>query len=138
MSSNFLNVIFCCCALAGGLLPEKGNAQPKSIRKAIISMDLKSASLKEVFEAIEQQTNFTFYYVESALTSTGDHRITLRANNESVAFFLKKIADETGLMFKQINGMINVKKQKKTERCSLLKQNKTGTARPCGDRESNR
>ena len=124
MSSNFLNVIFCCCALAGGLLPENGNAQPKSIRKAIISMDLKSASLKEAFDEIEQQTNFTFYYTESALTSTDDHKITLKVNNESVAFFLKKIANETGLMFKQVNGMINVKKIKKRKDAPFLNRRK--------------
>ena len=112
MSLNFLAAIFCCYAFAGVLLAEDGNAQPKSIKEVIISLHLEKAEIKAVLDAIEQKTEFRFSYLKGTLTSTKDHRLTLNATNQSVAFFLEKIAEKTGLVFKQVNGIINVKVSK--------------------------
>ncbi|MCG8321630.1 MAG: SusC/RagA family TonB-linked outer membrane protein [Cytophagales bacterium] len=109
MSINLLTGVFCCCAFAGVLLAEEGNAQTKSIREVIISLHLEKAELKTVLDAIEQKTPFRFSYLKGTLATTQDHRISLNATEQSVAAILETIAQKTGLVFKQVNSIINVK-----------------------------
>ena len=123
MSLNYLlTIIFCTCAMAGVVLPGDGNAQSKSIKEVIITMELNNAPVKAALNSIEGKTDFRFFYREGTLRSVQDQRITLNATNQSVAFFLKKIATETGLMFKQVDGMINVKIPEKPKQKSSKKQ----------------
>ena len=109
MSINLLTGVFCCCAFAGVLLAEEGNAQTKSIREVIISLHLEKAELKTVLDAIEQKTPFRFSYLKGTLATTQDHRLSLNATEQSVAAILETIAQKTGLVFKQVNSIINVK-----------------------------
>ncbi|MDN5211969.1 SusC/RagA family TonB-linked outer membrane protein [Fulvivirgaceae bacterium BMA12] len=109
MSVNFFAVIFCCGTFAGVLLAEDGNAQAKNIKEVMISLHLEKAEVKAILDAIEAKTEFRFSYLKETLTATKDHRLSLNATNQSVAFFLEKIAARTGLAFKQVNGIINVK-----------------------------
>ena len=109
MSVNFFAAIFCCGTFAGILLAEDGNAQAKNIKEVMISLHLEKAEVKAILDAIEAKTEFRFSYLKGTLGATKDHRLTLIATNQSVAYFLEKVAVNTGLAFKQVNGIINVK-----------------------------
>lgn len=83
--------------------PVKGQATGKQI-----NLDLKNASITEVFSAIEKETEFTFVFDEKI--SGANQRLTIKAVNESVEDVLNKITVKTGFLFKKINNTITVTK----------------------------
>ena len=54
-----------------------------------ISIDVKDAELKEVFENIERKTNFIFFYTDGVDNSK--RKVSIKANNETVAKILEEI-----------------------------------------------
>lgn len=82
--------------------------QHKSIKDVIVSVELENATIKQAIEALEANTEFKFAYSGEQLSKTKDHRITLKVEKKSVAYVLKQIANETGLIFQQSDGVIGV------------------------------
>lgn len=106
MSFKFFTGIFCCYAFAG-ILPVETSAQTKSVKEVYITLEAKEATLKTIFNEIEAKTVFRFSYLKGTLPDAG-HLITLETQYRSVAYYLTQIANETGLIFKQVNATINV------------------------------
>ncbi len=125
LSSKFiLYGTFAQCLLWGVLLAHEGGAQGnekvESVREAVISLSLPNASVEEVFSAIEQKTNYQFFYdkqfIDPAL------RVNIRARKEKVSEVLLTLSREAKLKFKQVNQVINVsliEKQQKPEEENL-------------------
>ncbi|MDR1624617.1 MAG: TonB-dependent receptor [Tannerellaceae bacterium] len=65
---------------------------------AMISLDLKNATIEEAFKAIEEQTEFTFFYDENELDS--GKRIDLKVDNAKITFVLDRILDKNVLSYK--------------------------------------
>lgn len=103
--SNKLFYLFCALFMAATTIaaPVKGQATGKQI-----NLDLKNASITEVFSAIEKETEFTFVFDEKI--SGANQRLTIKAVNESVEDVLNKITVKTGFLFKKINNTITVTK----------------------------
>ena len=108
MSIHICRGIIITCLLASVLLANDGNAQHKSIKEVFISLDLDKAILKESLETIEAKTGFQFIYSGITESFIKDTQVTMKVDNKSVAFVLKKIAEQTKLMFQQNDGMIGV------------------------------
>ena len=108
MSKTFLYAIVLTCMFTGVLLANEGKAQHKSIKEVFISLELDKVTLQKVLDVIEEQTDFKFIYSGKTRTLTEDLRITLKADNQSVAFVLKQIAREAGLIFQQNDGVIGI------------------------------
>lgn len=80
----------------------------QSIEKVFITVQLKQATLLEIFNALENQTDFTFGY-DRAVSNMQD-RLDLDFKHESVANILRKISRDASVKFKQINNNISVTK----------------------------
>lgn len=78
----------------------------QSLEDITVSLNLKEATITEVFNAIEQKTKFTFIFDEK-ISGTAQ-RFTIVAQNESIDSILDKITSKTGFAFKKINNTISV------------------------------
>ena len=63
-----------------------------------VSVDLKSAPMLTLFEAIQQQTGLRFIYSSDEIKSIG--KITVKAKNESVDFVLSTALKGTGFGYR--------------------------------------
>jgi TonB-linked SusC/RagA family outer membrane protein len=68
------------------------------MQSAMISLDLKNATIEEAFKAIEEQTEFTFFYDENELDS--GKRIDLKVDNAKITFVLDRLLDKSVLSYK--------------------------------------
>ncbi len=84
-----------------------GHTSGQSIRDVKVSLRFDQASLSQVFNAIENVTDFEFL-MDPRVDEISD-KFTLNAQNHSVAFILEEVSAQTGLSFKQLNGTIVVK-----------------------------
>ncbi|MCK5369705.1 MAG: TonB-dependent receptor plug domain-containing protein, partial [Cyclobacteriaceae bacterium] len=78
----------------------------QSVRDVVIHGEYKNASIKECFNAIEKNTNYTFNYNEDDLNDTV--RINFKSKNKYVSDFLLEISKKGHLKFRQVNNTINV------------------------------
>ncbi|MFV5691417.1 SusC/RagA family TonB-linked outer membrane protein [Flavobacterium sp. LT1R49] len=85
-----------------------------SLKEIKISLDIKNASITEVFDAIEQRSSLTFVFDEQ-ITRTSQH-ISIKTQDESVDNVLKIISDKTGFKFKKINNTISVIKPNQVQK----------------------
>ena len=108
MSLNLFSGIIFSFAFAGALLAEEGNAQNNSLKKVFISVDLYDVTVKNALDIIENETQFKFIYEKKILSEVKAARVTLKSENKSVAFVLKKIANNTGFSFRNNDGVIGV------------------------------
>lgn len=108
MSKSFLYGIILTCLFTSILLANDGNAQHKNIKEVMVSVDLQDASLRQMINVLEVQTAFKFIYSGDLLSKTSNHRITLSADNKSIAYVLQQIASATGLIFQQNDGAIAI------------------------------
>ncbi|MDN5205694.1 TonB-dependent receptor [Fulvivirgaceae bacterium BMA10] len=83
----------------------------QSMHKVHISIDMKRASLPEIFSAIEDNTEFTFTYGNDVRAIRT--KLTLDYKNVAVAKILKNITQHTGVEFLQINETITAKGNQK-------------------------
>lgn len=111
MSKTLLHGLIITCLFSSVLLANEGNAQHKNIKEVIVSVALENATIKQAIDALEANTEFKFAYSGELLSATKDHRITLKVEQKSVAFVLKQIANETGLIFQQNDGVIGIGSQ---------------------------
>ncbi|GAB4107706.1 TonB-dependent receptor [Echinicola sediminis] len=87
----------------GGALP-----QQTDMAKVMVSLDLKNEKLERVFEEIDKQTDFSFFYEEGLLRDFS--LINVTANGKSLEHVLYELAGAYRLQFKQVNHRISVKK----------------------------
>jgi TonB-linked SusC/RagA family outer membrane protein len=109
MSKLFFGSLFVQTVLFSTLFASDGNSQEMlNANKVFISLELKDASLLEVFQQIESSTDFTFSYEKKDLDE--NVRINLGPGNRSVAEILRTVSRVGKLKFKQINNSINISK----------------------------
>lgn len=89
----------------------------KSVREVSIDLNLKSAGLMEVFNAIEKQTEYSFAFDKTVIDENVS--LDLNGNNKFVADYLLEISEKTDLKFRQVNNQITVNKVKKKKDTKL-------------------
>ena len=105
-----INAIFITLAFAGGV-----DAQ-NSLKETYVHLNLKSESLLNTFKAIESQTDFEFSYDHSILDK--GFRINLIDRHIALDKALIKVARQTNLRFRRVNGSIDVRVKEKNSRTS--------------------
>lgn len=91
------------------LLASHGNAQKQniqSIKEARITLSLNNATVEQVFQEIENSTNYEFFYDRSFIDKK--IRLNLKLSNSAVSEVLMKVSEKAGLKFRQVNHVINV------------------------------
>ncbi|MGS2763126.1 SusC/RagA family TonB-linked outer membrane protein [Sinomicrobium sp. M5D2P9] len=107
---------------SAAVFASKGSGQ--SIHKVYISVDLKEVTVAASLTEIEHKTDFTFFYGQELFKDI-EQKVTVNADNRSVADILEQITKATGLTFRQINGTIAVKKEdpnSSSKETSLIEQ----------------
>ncbi|MGK7397334.1 MAG: SusC/RagA family TonB-linked outer membrane protein [Candidatus Cyclobacteriaceae bacterium M3_2C_046] len=141
MKFSFYGIVLQCLFLSV-ILASSGNAQQKqqSVKEVYMAVSLSNASLFEVFQQIEAETNFIFNYDERKLRNNAT-RINI-SGRKTVAEILLNISESANLKFKQVNNNINVEKLgagkiKESEKLEILIQarNISGTVTAYEDGE---
>jgi len=97
------------CFFASMLLAEDVRSQATSIEEIFIDVNAQDATLKDIFHALENQTQFNFSYNQGIIDL--NTKVSVSAN-ESLGDVLRYLAKETKLNFKRIDGNIYVSKKK--------------------------
>lgn len=96
------------------LLATDGSAQKNlSVHEVTINLNLQEAGLEEIFEAIENKTNYNFLYDKKLLKNTSN--VSINHQKATVGEILMDISKSLDLKFKQINETINVRKKEKSD-----------------------
>lgn len=107
MSKLFFGGFILQFILTSTLLASDGVAQKvRNVKDVYISLNMRSASLLEIFQDIEDKTDFYFSYDRGQIDS--DNAITLNFSNKSVAEVLLEVSKLSKLKFKQLNNTIHV------------------------------
>ncbi len=96
-------------------------------QSARINLELKNANLEEVFQSIQEQTEFDFFYKNEYLPS--DKRITKTFDNVKIDNVLEDVLKGTGLMYKVLNKDIVITKgeNSNSDRNELIAQQQMKT-----------
>ncbi|MEM7109611.1 MAG: carboxypeptidase-like regulatory domain-containing protein, partial [Bacteroidota bacterium] len=86
------------------LMANTSNSQ--SLKEVKIDIQVENASLEEVFQNIEDQTNFTFGYSKNVVNK--NIRFTYDLQDETLESFLSKIGKVAQLNFKKVNSQLLV------------------------------
>ena len=105
MSRTVFHVILVNCCLAGTLVASNSNGQTKSLEETTISLEVEDKALKEVLGHIEAKTVFHFSYY---LDDLNREKVTVHAQNQSLADVLRVISKQTKIGFKRIDNNIHV------------------------------
>lgn len=105
ISKHTLYAIILICLAQSLLFANEISGQ--SMHKVRIALDMKKAFLPEVFDEIEDKTEFKFTYGNDVKAIK--KRLTLNYEKATVAEVLKNITQEAGVEFLQINRTITVK-----------------------------
>lgn len=97
--------------LASNNQPEQ--SKKKSIEEVYLSVNADNQRITEVFQAITQRTGFSFAYNEKLVNLR--QRISLEADNTSLADVLREISRLASLKFKRVNEYIHVGKLEKND-----------------------
>ena len=97
------------CMFAGLLLADEVRSQSSSIEEIYVSVKMEDATLKDVFNNLENQTEFNFSYNQGVINL--NEKVSVSAN-ESLGDVLRHLAKETKLNFKRIDDNIFVSKRK--------------------------
>lgn len=108
---SFIGVIMQALVL-NVLLATPNNAQDfKSVKDVYLNVDFNQASLKEVFNVLEQKSGFSFGYDEKHINK--NVTIDLKARSRSMESILIEISKKASLRFRQVNNDIDVKSEKR-------------------------
>ena len=80
----------------------------KSVKDAIIEIELSNASAEDIFKEIEAATNYEFVYFRNDISQS--HKLDVKKTRTSVADLLLRVSEEFNLSFRQENKFISVKK----------------------------
>lgn len=107
----------------GMLLASDTAAQDvKSVRDVYVMLKTENGSVREILQFIESETAYSFSYYQGDIDL--DKQVHFRRQRQSVYDLLVEVSAQTGLSFRQINNVINVKnkeKGKKTEEVEVVK-----------------
>ncbi len=78
-----------------------------SVKDVVIKIDVKNASVIQLFNELEQKTEFHFTYDEYVV-SNNKAKISISGRQKSVEEILLHVSEQAKLRFKQINNNINV------------------------------
>src|SRR5690606_3610703 len=84
------------------------NAQYKKIDEVLITLDRNELTLNQLFKQIESKTDFQFSYDRQDIDRNVS--ITVDTRKASVEDYLKQVARQASLSFRQVNHNIDVKK----------------------------
>lgn len=90
------------------LIAGESNAQIKSIDQVAVKLSKEVWSIRDLFEFIESNSDYTFVYPDDVVY--GLPEIDFEKGKKTVEDILKVFAQETGLKFKQVNNSIYVGK----------------------------
>ena len=100
--------LFLQCLLFNFLIAADLEAQKyQSVKKVMIDIEVENASLFQLFEELENKTDFEFTYDENVVASNKT-KITISGHKKSVEEILLFASKNAKLRFKQINNNINV------------------------------
>ncbi|MEN7550162.1 SusC/RagA family TonB-linked outer membrane protein [Rapidithrix thailandica] len=105
---SFLGILIQCW-LCGLLVAHDASSQKVSIEKVYLTVNFKDVDLARALREIERKTDFNFSYYRSILNK--EHKITLVAQNESLAQILRDISRNAHVNFKRVNNNIFVNKR---------------------------
>ncbi|MEM9858958.1 MAG: SusC/RagA family TonB-linked outer membrane protein [Bacteroidota bacterium] len=88
-----------------------GNTTAQSLEEVKISLQENNVTLKEIFQAIENKTEFKFVFDRTIATSK--NRFTIDHTNSALTEVLKQLALDADLQFRRVNDNISVKKIKR-------------------------
>jgi TonB-linked SusC/RagA family outer membrane protein len=96
----------------GLLLAADGNAQKiLRISDVKLNIDADNATVEEVFEYIENRTNYHFFFDGNTIEMS--KKVQLQSRKSSISDILMQVSAQTNLGFRQINEVINVHKKEK-------------------------
>lgn len=94
----------------------------KSVREVYVVQKVVNTSVGNIMQFIESETDYNFSYYKDEIDL--DKQINISRRRQSVYDLLVEVSSQTGLSFRQINNMINVKikdKGKKNEDVEVVK-----------------
>ncbi|GAA0878597.1 TonB-dependent receptor [Algoriphagus jejuensis] len=94
------------CLTLSPLMASTTTAQVKSIDEVHLRLERKNYSLMELFREIENKTDFSFFYTETAVSGLAG--LSIAKSSGTVEEHLYQIATQTNLRFKQVNNTISV------------------------------
>ncbi|MEQ9441779.1 MAG: TonB-dependent receptor [Cyclobacteriaceae bacterium] len=132
MASKYVLLgIFMQTLLAGLLLASDTDAQEvKSVREVYILPKVSNSSVGEIMQIIESETEYSFSYYQGEINLKKP--LSINRKRHSVYDLLVDVSAQTGLSFRQINNVINVKikeKDNETEGVEIIKTALTVTGR---------
>lgn len=98
----------------------------------MVELNVESASVKEVLEALEAQTSFRFFYNHKTMSKC--EKITLSFSNISFENALRELADHADLVFKVRGDQVVVKKKLATPVLSIFNREHHPMSRQDADR----
>ncbi|MFT7035963.1 MAG: TonB-linked SusC/RagA family outer membrane protein [Cyclobacteriaceae bacterium] len=93
------------------IVAENANGQKMiSVKEVGINLNVENSTISKLFKEIENKTNFKFSMDKFELKSELNNRISIDEKNILVSDVLMEISKRSGVMFKQVNNNINVRK----------------------------
>jgi TonB-linked SusC/RagA family outer membrane protein len=108
MSKKILQISLVQCLTITVLFAWNGNAQVKRIDEIQLNVEFNETSVLQAFREIERETDLNFVYSNRELKSTD---LLVVGKKENLYEVLVEISKQTGLLFKQINNNIIVRRQ---------------------------
>lgn len=118
------------CLFIGVLIASHSNAQEiKSVKETEITVDFNNTSLLQMFQYIENTTDFEFSYDIKDINE--NVTINLHQSDATVADILYELSKVSGLKFRQVDNLINVSRRKRKENFLIInnQQERTITGR---------
>lgn len=106
-ASTFWTIVVSCVFATTLIAGSPGSAQ--SVSEVFITVEYENQSLSEVFDDIEDKTEFSFLYHKTVIESDSA-KINIASTRASVEWILQRISGQTGLRFYQTNRTIAVKR----------------------------
>jgi len=114
MKYSFKIILLQCLTLSVLWAADLPAQSAKSVKEVKINLNLNDVTVIQALKVIESKTDFRFTYDGNFLVDD-NQQINLRGRNQIVYNYLKEIANQAGLSFRQYNNLISVKKERKKE-----------------------
>ncbi|UXX79074.1 TonB-dependent receptor [Reichenbachiella carrageenanivorans] len=120
MRVSLVGVITQCLCMNLLLAGELEAQKAVSVKEVSVDLELQNASVLELIQALESQTDYQFTYSSQEMTANKT-KLNVNTKNASVGDVLLKVSKEADLQFKQVNNNINIspRKSKHTERLTV-------------------
>ncbi len=99
--------------LFSSILASDLKAQYKSVHEVVIDVNFRQATIKQVLNHIEKETDYLFQYYNGDIPD--GVRLSMHSGEISVADVLYNVSSQSNLKFRQVNNSIAVAKRKKNQ-----------------------